>query len=64
MVVLSIKGRSGEASCSANRLPLHLQENAASAKVENPKSASSAQQTLMQSAANDRCPPIDTLIVF
>ena len=51
-----LNDRSGELRCTAKNLSLHLRENAASAKVENPRSVLSAQRTSIQTAANYRFP--------
>ena len=57
-----LNDRSGELRCTAKNLSLHLRENAASAKVENPRSVLSAQRTSIQTAANYRFPPKTTAL--
>jgi hypothetical protein len=47
----NLNGRSGEIRCTANRLPLHLRVNAASAKAKNPRSVLSASYQFMHDAA-------------
>jgi len=57
-IIAAFNDRFGDLGCVATRVLPHSQNNAASAKMNNPRSEKSATRAFVQIAANDRNPPL------